>query len=174
MNRWRKIVGFLFTMFLSIFGVYFYSQMNYQGVTLKFIFEVQFAEGQIYEGLYSLWASGFACDWWYFFSFENIGTEGLANILANPVVLPAILSWFTAGFMGGVFMRKPRFGFYMSMGYYSFWVIFLVIFMILAGADLTQMFTIGFYTTTGKLMTGLIWINIGGVLGGLIANEDFK
>jgi len=148
--------------------------MNFHGVTLDFIYTVQFQEGHVFEGMYSLWSSAFACDWWYHFSIENLKTKGLANILADEVVLPTLLTWFTTGFVGGVFMRKPKFGFFMAMGYYSLWVIFLVIFMILAGADLTQMITVGFYTTTGKLVSGLIFINIGGVLGGLITNDRFQ
>jgi hypothetical protein len=174
LQKLRIILGFLFTLIIAIFGVFLFSNLKYHGITLSFIFQNQFGQQLFFEGMYSLWASGFMCDWWYHFSVENIQNIGLYHILDNEVVLPALLTWLAAGFVGGVFMRRPKYGLYMSMGVFIFWTVFLIIFMILAGADLTQMVTVDFYATTGKLMTGLIFINVGGLLGGLVANHDFS
>ena len=173
MRKLRLTLALVFGIFIAIFGVFLFSNLNYQNVPLEFIFQEQFAKGNFFEGMYTLWASGFMCDWWAYFSPENIEQHGVISILFSSAVFPAVMTWFSAGFISGALIQKPKHGFYIAMGLFSFMVVFWVIWMILAGVDLAQMFTSGIYATSGKLFTGLLWINIGGILGGTVSNPAF-
>ncbi len=162
------IVGFVF----ACFGVFFFSDFQYRGLTLGTNVSGVISGGNFtdfMQGISVLLGSGFKADWFVEFSAANISNSSVTAIFWGETIWPALVTWFMAGFFIGVIAKGFKRGLIFSL------IIFLVVFFlwiitgIFAGMDITGVFITNITNTLSQIFTVLISLIPGGLIGGLIS-----
>ena len=170
-NHIQIVLSVIVGLFFACFGVFLFSNFQYRGLTIKDNVYPSISGGTFNSFMYGIWfllGSGFMADWFLEFSAANIANSSISAILFGETILPAFLTWFTAGFSIGVIVKGFKRGLSVSM------VIFLSVFFlwlitgIFAGADITAIFITNITNTLSEIFTVLISLIPGSIIGGLI------
>ena len=168
----RVILAIIFSLFISLFGVFIFSDFIYRGLTIGDDIGPLIQSGvfnTFFQGLYFLIGSGFQANWFHEFSSENIQLLTFSGVLFGETIWPAILTWFTAGLIGGILVKGVKRGlFYSLILFGSIFLLWLITGMF-AGEDFNSMFMTNIVNTLGELFTVFVFLNLGGLLGGLIS-----
>lgn len=171
-NHIRIVSSFLVGFIFACFGVFFFSDFQYRGLSLGYI-ESSFLSGgtftEFMAGISTLLSSGLLADWFSEFSSVNIANSSINAIFFGETIWPALVTWFMAGFSIGVIVKGFKRGLILSL------IIFLAVFFlyiitgIFAGTDITAIFITNITNTLGQLFTALLALIPGGIIGGLIS-----
>lgn len=162
------IVGFIF----ACFGVFFFSDFQYRGLTIRNNIFSSISAGSFPSFMYGIWVllgSGFMADWFVEFSADNVANSSVSAIFFGETIWPALVTWFIAGFLIGVIIKGFKRGLIASL------ILFLSVFFlwlitgIFSGADIAAIFIANILNTLSKLFTVLIALIPGGLIGGLIS-----
>jgi hypothetical protein len=168
----RSLFGYLFGIFISIFGVFLFSGFVYRGLSLRIhIIPLFQSIDTVWSGIYQIVSSGFMVNFFGEFSASNIAASSFWTILFGPYVWPTLISWFMAGFFIGVFFTGIKRSISRALVVYFFVILLWVVFGIFASADLTAIFQDNIRITLGELFTGLISILPGALLAGSLTKE---
>jgi len=171
-NSLRIVLSFIVGFILACFGVFFFSDFQYRGLTLGNDVSLLLSEGtfnKFMQGISTLLSSGFLADWFREFSSINIANSSISAIFFGETIWPALVTWFIVGFSIGVIVKGFKRGLILSL------IIFLAVFFsyiitgIFAGTDITAIFITNITNTLGHLFTALISLIPGGIVGGLIS-----
>jgi hypothetical protein len=171
-SKIRMIFGIILGFLFAIFGVFIFNGFEYRGLSLSdHIFVLIGATDTFWSGLYKLIGSGLMVNWFSEFSLENIALHSFGGILFGEYVWPVILTWFMAGFIEGIMLTGWKRG--LIGAAIIFAGVFLLWFVIgmFAGADLATLFQYNILITLGELVTTLICLIPGGLIGGYLTRE---
>jgi len=170
-NHIEIVSSVIVGLFFACFGVFLFSNFQYRGLTIKDNVFPSIFGGTFTSFMYGIWVllgSGFMADWFLEFSTANIGNSSVSAILIGETILPALLTWFIAGFSIGIIVKGFKRGLFLSL------IIFLSVFFlwlitgIFAGADITAIFITNITNTLSEMFTVLISLIPGSIIGGLI------
>ncbi len=171
-NVFRIVSSFIVGFILACFGVFFFSDFQYRGLSLGNDVSPLISGGtfnKFMQGIWTLLGSGFLADWFVEFSANNIANSSVGAIFFGETIWPALVTWFMAGFLIGVIVKGVKRGLILSL------IIFIAVFFlwlitgIFAGADITAIFITNITNTLSELFTVLISLIPGGIIGGLIS-----
>ncbi len=168
----RVILAVICGIFISLFGVFIFSDFLYRGISIGDDVVPLLKTGsltQFFQGLYVLIGSGFQANWFQEFSTANIQDQTFGGVLFGETIWPAILTWLFAGMISGVLIKGVKRGIIFSLILFGSLFLLWLITGMFAGADFNSMFLTNTVNTLGELFTVFIFLNVGGVLGGLIS-----
>ncbi|MHA1673064.1 MAG: hypothetical protein ACTSYI_05500 [Promethearchaeota archaeon] len=168
-TKFRYFLAFLFGFIIAIFGVFVFSDFQYRGLRLEDDIFPSFVSGSfgvVWAGIYQLVGSGFSANLFAEFSLSNIQNMTLTGVIFGETLWPAILTWFTTGFVMGVLIKGGKRGF---TGAFILFIGILVIYFIAAMFAGSNIAGGSILTTLGELLTGLICICLSGLLGGFLS-----
>jgi hypothetical protein len=168
--KWRIPVSVIAGMALGMFGVFLFSNFTYRGINLEEnVLHVIASPGGWFIGWYQLLSSGLSVNFFGVFSAGNLQVLGLWGIISGPYVWPVVATWLSAGFVAGVVIKGVKRGLYAAFGTYVAVGLLWFVTGMLAGADLAQMWGPSLLSTLNILLTGLIFVLVGGVVGGFFS-----
>ncbi len=123
-------------------------------------------------GAFSGWFElGFQPDASIFLIFSTNWLFDLTNpLLVNPreIIWMTIMAWFSTAFLIGLIAKGAKRSTLAALGVFIVYLALHLIFAVLNGADLTNMFTNELVDTAGVLLTGVLFSVLGGVIGGSV------
>jgi hypothetical protein len=167
-NTLRIVLSFIVGFIFACFGVFFFSDFQYRGLTIANNVSPLISGGSFntfMRGIRVLLGSGFMAD----FFLEFSASSSIGAIFFGETIWPALVTWFMAGFFIGVIVKGVKRGLIISL------IIFLSVFFlwiitgILSQADITAIFITNITNTLGVLFTVLISLIPGAIIGGLLS-----
>ena len=165
----RYFFAFLFGFLIAIFGVFIFSDFQYRGLRLGDDIFPDIVSGSFnvfWAGIYQLVGSGFSANLFSEFSLSNIQNMTFWAILFGETVWPAIVAWFTAGFVVGVIIKGGKHGFYGALLLYIGICVIYFVATVFAGSNIAGN---NILITLGEMLTGFICICLSGLFGGLMS-----
>ena len=171
----RNVSGIILGVILACFGVYFFSDFQYRGQTLKDNIFPLLGSGDFntfWDGFYQLLGSGLLADWFGEFSSENIAASSFFSIFLGETIWPAVLTWFFTGFLVSVIVQGFRRGYVMTTIVLGMVVLLWVIGGLFAGADMEGILIQNVTTTLSEIFTAVVFATLGATLGGLTSGPS--
>ncbi len=168
-TKFRYVIAFLFGFIIAVLGVFVFSDFQYRGIRLEDDIFPSFVSGTfnvVWAGIYQLVGSGFSANLFTEFSLSNIQNMTLAGVIFGETLWPAILTWFSAGFVMGVIIKGGKRGF---TGAFILFIGICVIYFVAAVFAGSNIAGSNILITLGELLTGLICICLSGLFGGFLS-----
>ncbi|MHA1776995.1 MAG: hypothetical protein DRO88_03860 [Promethearchaeia archaeon] len=164
----RYIIAIIWSLGLSIFGVFIFSNFVYRGVRLDRDIFPHFTAGTFIDfvtGLYLLVGSGFSSNLFSLFSISNLQSVGFFGILFGQTLWPTILTWFSVGLIIGIFVKGIKHSLITALLVYVGLIILYFLVAMFAGVNLAGG---NIFTTLSELLTSLIILIPATILSGFI------
>ena len=158
----RLFIGYIFGLFLALFGVFIFSDFNYLGVSMF----TMFGSMDSFSALFLFFWIPFRANF-----FELIFSGSIDLTIFLQTFFPVIMSWFSAGIISGTITRGAKrsviSSFLIALTVFVLWLSMAII----SGANMTFLFLLSYYETYGGILTALIFMLLGGMIGGLLSGK---
>ncbi|MBD3352477.1 MAG: hypothetical protein GF364_13395 [Candidatus Lokiarchaeota archaeon] len=157
----KTIPAVVFGLVFPLFGIFLYTQFDYMGVNFYNDIILQISNDfsyTMFQWLYSLFKGDM---------INQLSIHGVAAFFITPL-MSAVLTWFLHGFFIGVFIKKLKPMFIVSVVSALLLILFLIIFAVISDASyntLSLIFNAELEKFLGSLLVLGIFMPIGGILG---------
>ncbi len=119
-----------------------------------------------------------AFGWWFQLGFRPEASifeifsslDWFLNINSREIVWMTIMAWFSTAFVIGLIAKGSKRSTFVALGVFIVYLALHLIFAVLTGQDLTNMFTgANLIDTLGVLITGVLFSVLGGAIGGAVS-----
>jgi hypothetical protein len=166
----RAILGFFTGFTIGLFGVFIFSNSVYMGISIVEIFGRITSSitdiSKFSAGFYELFFFSFYFD---FFSLFNPETYATINLMET--LFPPLMGWLFAGLISGAIIKGIKRSVMNSVLIVVVMVVLLLCLAIISGANLTFVFALNIISTLGGIMTALISLLIGGIIGSSLSGK---
>lgn len=162
MGRTRFLLGYFYGIILGLFGVFIFSNFEYEGIQLAEVFQ----DMDIFSGLYQFFWLSFRFNFFDLFNPVEMNSINLMNEF-----YPSFMGWFSAGLIAGVIIKGVKRGALNGILMVLTNVLLWVIFAVICGANLTFVFFTNLYETGGGILMGTLSSVLGGIIGGAVSGS---
>ena len=166
----RAILGFFTGFTIGLFGVFIFSNSTYMGISIIEIFGRIGSSitdiSKFSAGFYELFFFSF-----YFNFFSLFNPETFVTVNLMETLYPPFMGWLFAGLISGAIIKGIKRSVMNSVLIVVVMVVLLLCLAIISGANLTFVFAINIFSTLGGIMTALISLIIGGIIGSSLSGK---
>jgi len=159
--NYRFLISYFLGLILGNLSIFIFSNFEYLGINLFYLFK----SGNLINSFYEYFWLGFQ------FNIFDLFINKLDYTYFIDVFYPAMIGWLFTGLISGTIIKGTKRAMLNALIIVVSILIIWIILAMLSGANLTFLFFTNLYKTIGGILSLLIFLELGTIIGSLLVGK---